>query len=97
MPRIRQKAGDYARKDFLKAIDHAKVDAGIRTQRVIANGAGIPESSFSKLLQEPERITLGQLRRLVAVIPLPPEAVLAFVGYDLRTIRANRENRSEND
>lgn len=82
MPRIRQNEELYARKDFQKAIEHAKTDAEIRNLKSLAADVGIPYSSFWKLMQEPEKITLGQLRKLLSVIPLPASALLAFVGYE---------------
>ena len=82
MPRIRQNEELYARKDFQTAIKHAKTDAEIRNLKSLAADVGIPYSSFWKLMQEPEKITLGQLRKLLSVIPLPASALLAFVGYE---------------
>ena len=82
MPRIRQYAERDARTDFRKAIEHARTDAEIRSTKQLAEAAGIPYTSFGRLLQEPEKMTLEQIRKLLKPIPLPATALLAFVGYD---------------
>lgn len=85
MPRIRQYEEKYQREDFCKAIAHAQVDAGVKTAKALAEAVGMPHSSLWKLLQEPEKITLGQLRKIVKVIPIKPADVLAFVGMDFKS------------
>lgn len=87
MPKIRQYAERDARKDFRMAIEHARTDAEIRSDRGLAEAAGIPHTSFWRLLQEPENMTLGQLRKLLKTIPIPASAVLAFVGYDRKEVK----------
>ena len=87
MPRIRQYAEQYARKDFQKAIEYARIDADIRNIKMLAESVGIPYTSFWRLLQEPDNITLGQLRKMLGVIKLPAAAVLLFVGYERKEIR----------
>lgn len=82
MPRIRQYAERDARTAFQKAIEHARTDAEIRNTKVLAEAVGIPYTSFWRMLQEPEKITLGQIKKMLEVIPLPATALLAFVGYD---------------
>lgn len=86
MPRIRQYAERDARLDFQKAIEMARMDANIKNMKQLAEAADIPYSSFWRMLQEPEKITLGQLRALLKTIPLPAAAVLAFVGYERKEI-----------
>ena len=85
MPRIRQYEEKYAREDFCKAIAHAQVDAGVRTAKELAQAVEIPYTSFWKMMKEPEKITLGQLRRIAKVIPIQPADVLAFVGMDFKS------------
>lgn len=87
MPRIRQYAQRDARTDFRKAIEHARTDAEIRNTKALAEEVGIPYTSFWRLLQEPEKMTLGQLQQLLKTIPLPAAAILAFVGYDRKEVK----------
>lgn len=87
MPRIRQYAQRDAQADFRKAIEHARTDADIRNTKKLAEAAGIPYTSLWRLLQEPEKITLGQIRQMLKVIPLPAAALLAFVGYERKEVK----------
>lgn len=88
MPKIRQYAERDARTDFRKAIEHARTDAEIRNTKGLAEAVGIPYTSFWRLLQEPENMTLGQLRKLLKTIPLPAAALLAFVGYERKEVKS---------
>lgn len=82
MPRIRQNREEYARKDFRKAIDHAMTDADYRSIKALAEDLGIPYTSFWRMMQEPEKMTLGDLRKLCQVLPLPGTALLQFLGKE---------------
>ena len=77
MPKIRQ----YAQRD-------ARTDAEIRNTKRLAEEVGIPYTSFWRLLQEPEKMTLGQLQQLLKTIPLPAAAILAFVGYERKEVKS---------
>ena len=88
MPKIRQYAQRDARTDFRKAIDLARTDAEIRNTKALAEEVGIPYTSFWRLLQEPEKMTLGQLQQLLKTIPLPAAAILAFVGYERKEVKS---------
>ena len=88
MPRIRQYAQRDARTDFRKAIELARTDAEIRNTKALAEEVGIPYTSFWRLLQEPEKMTLGQLQQLLKTIPLPAAAILAFVGYERKEVKS---------
>lgn len=88
MPRIRQYAQRDAKVDFRKAIELARTDAEIRNTKALAEEVGIPYTSFWRLLQEPEKMTLGQLQQLLKTIPLPAAAILAFVGYERKEVKS---------
>ena len=88
MPKIRQYAQRDARTDFRKAIDLARTHAEIRNTKALAEEVGIPYTSFWRLLQEPENMTLGQLQQLLKTIPLPAAAILAFVGYERKEVKS---------
>lgn len=81
MPRIRQYNEVYARKDFQKAIGRAQVDVDLTQKKMLAEASGIPYSTLWKRLDKPEEMSLSELRKLLTVLPIPAEALLAFVGY----------------
>ena len=87
MPRIRQNAEIYAREDFRKAIGRAQVDADLTQKKMLAEASGIPYSTLWKRLESPEDLSLAQFRQLLSVLPIPPEALLAFVGYKSKDIQ----------
>lgn len=81
MPRIRQYKEEYARTDFIKAIKIAQIDADISSTRQLAEAASIPHTTLWRRLQDPDTLTVGQLKTIIKTIPLPPDAVLSFLGY----------------
>ena len=87
MSRIRQYADTYAKKDFQKVIGRAQVDAELTQKKMLAEASGIPYATLWQRLENPEDLSLTQLRMLLKVLPIPPEAVLAFVGYTPKEIQ----------
>lgn len=92
MPRIRQYAERDAKKDFQKAIGRAQVDAEMTQKKGLAEASGIPYSTLWKRLENPEDLSLAQFKQLLAVIPIPAEALLTFVGYSAKDIRKLQES-----
>ena len=81
MPRIRQYKEEYSKLDFIKAIKKAQVDADIANTKQLAELVNIPYTTLWRRLQDPDTLTVGQLKAIITTIPLPPEAVLSFLGY----------------
>ena len=81
MPRIKQYSEKYAKSDLIKAIKRAQIDADIANTKQLAELAGIPYTTLWRRLQDPDSLTVGQLKTIIKTISLPPEAVLSFLGY----------------
>ena len=81
MPRIRQYKEEYAKADFIKAIKKTQIDADISNFKQLAEQTGIPYTTLWRRLQDPDTLTVGQLKAIIKTIPIPPETVLAFLGY----------------
>lgn len=81
MPRIRQYKEEYSKSDFIKAIKKAQVDADIANTKQLAELVNIPYTTLWRRLQDPDTLTVSQLKTIIKAIPLPPEAVLSFLGY----------------
>ena len=81
MPRIKAYSEQYTRTDFIKAIKKAQVDADIANTKQLAEAASIPHTTLWRRLQNPDTLTVGQLKTIIKTISLPPEAVLSFLGY----------------
>lgn len=81
MPRIRQYKEEYAKADFIKAIKKTQIDTDISNFKQLAEQTGIPYTTLWRRLQDPDTLTVGQLKAIIKTITLPPEAVLSFLGY----------------
>ena len=81
MPRLKAYSEQYARTDFIKAIKKAQVDADIANTKQLAELVNIPYTTLWRRLQDPDTLTVGQLKAIIKTISLPPEAVLSFLGY----------------
>lgn len=80
MPRIRQNAQQYARDDFLREVRVRMAYLNIPCNQDLADLAGIPNSTLTGKLKEPDKLTVDQLRRIVQVIDPDPEVLLKFLG-----------------
>ena len=89
MPRIRQKAAQYAADDFRKALKAALGSCDMK-QKDLAAATGIPESTVSERMRDPAKFTLGQMQEIIKATQMEPEALLKFLGYKME-VRKNYE------
>ena len=68
-------------EQFRRAVMHSQIDAGLTQNKELAEAAGMPPSTLWKRMQQPDTMTIGELKKLVGVVPIDPGAVLALVGY----------------
>ncbi len=94
MPRLKIKADEYRKEDFRKALRHARIDNDT-SRKDLAEKVGTPYSTFCKRMNNPDELSLGELHKMVQVIPLDPEALLRFVGYDANQIKAFIKSKEE--
>lgn len=94
MPRIKQYADEYARDDFKKALRHGMTDGNLERKKDLSEASGIPYSTLWSRLDDPMTMTLAELRKIVAVIPVAPDAILAVVGIDRKAINKCLAERS---
>ena len=80
MPRIRQKAAQYAAEDFRKALKNALVNCDMK-QKDLAFETGIPESTVSERMRDPSKFTLGQMQEIVKATHMEPDALLKYLGF----------------
>ena len=80
MPRIRQKAAQYAAEDFRKAMRAALAGCDMK-QKDLAAATGIPESTVSERMRDPAKWTLGQMQEIIKTTQMGPEAILKYLGY----------------
>lgn len=80
MPRIRQKAAEYRRADFLKAVEKQKIERGIRTDRELADRMGMTPRVLCSRKKDFDNMSVGEFRILIATLDMTPAMVLPFLG-----------------
>lgn len=96
MPRIRQKAEEYAMKDLVGEINAQSARYGHRTQAALGDALGVCQATAGGYLKKPESIRLDVLRRMVKVLRLDPVIVLKALGYSQREINdISKKGRTE--
>ena len=91
MPRIRQLEWTYRTQDFLKAFRKGQAEADLMHLNEVTEAAEIPYSTLWKRMQEPDKLTVAELRKLIHVVPITPLAVLAFLGCQTNDIKKESE------
>lgn len=74
-------ADDKARKDFQKEVKHRRVELDM-TQKDLGEQVGVSAPSMSELLADPDKLSVGRLRRLVRALDMDPVTVLRLLGFD---------------
>ena len=97
MPRVRQKAQEYAVADFQKEIRRQQGEYGLMSARSLATAANIPVTTFHDKMKDPMRFTVSDLQKLVETIRPNPMAVLGLLGYSAKDLRrcAGQGDRDE--
>lgn len=87
MPRIHQNAEKYAREDFQREIRRQQGYYDLMSQRALADASGIPRSTLWAKLNDPDKLEVAELRKLVKTICPDPLILLALVGYTKQDIK----------
>lgn len=95
MPRIRQKAEEYAMKDLVGEINAQSARYGHRTQAALGDALGVCQATAGSYLKKPESIRLDVLRRMVRTLHLDPMIVLQALGYTRAEINKTFKNHKE--
>ena len=87
MPRLKQNAERYARENFQAEIRRKQGERDLMSVRALSREVGIPATTLGPKLEEPDKLKVEDLKKLVAVLTPDPMAVLALLGYDSKTLR----------
>ncbi len=79
MPRIRQYDNRYRNEDFARTVKARLVMMGLE-QKDLAEYLGVTGPAVTYMLQNPERIQVERLRKIIAYLSLDSMAVLKFFG-----------------
>ena len=63
----------------------------LMTQMALSQQVGIPQSTLSKRLAQPDNFTVSELRRVVSGIKPDPFVMLSLLGYEAKDIRKAKE------
>ena len=86
MSRPRVDPEDAARAAFLREIKVKRAMYDI-LQRDIGVEIGLTPGATSSLLSRPDDISIGRLRKIIALLHLDPMTVLAFLGYSPKELK----------
>lgn len=89
---FRRSDPEKAKNAFRREIGAARVRSGMK-QRELAEALGVAPATMSRMMDDPDKISLGRMRRIVELIRPDIEAVLAMCGYGEGEIRAYLKSR----
>ena len=75
MARIRQKAAEYAAKDFATEIRVAGAKMGLNSATAIAKHAGMDCTIFRNRMRSPESFKLGEIIHILESLKMGPESL----------------------
>lgn len=94
MPRIHQNAEKYAVADFQQEIRKQQGAHNVMSVRSLATLAGIPHTTLSPKLKEPDKLLVSDIRKLVRAIQPDIGILLALMGYSKQDIKKYKEDKS---
>ncbi len=57
------------------------------TQGELADQVGMDRSVLSRFLADPDKLSVGRLRKIIQILDIEPEIILALLGYSQKQIR----------
>lgn len=84
MPRIHQKAAEYATADFLAEVNAQCGRYGYKSQKSLGDALGVCQATAGNYLKNPDCIQLGTLRAMVKLLRLDPIVILKALGYSTK-------------
>lgn len=75
MARIRQKAAEYAAKDFATEIRMAGVRMGLNSATAIADAAGMDRDTVRRRMRNPSTFKLGEILNLMEALHMGPDSL----------------------
>lgn len=87
MPRIPQKAQEYAMADFRAEVNAQCGRYGYKSQKSLGNALGVCQATAGNYLKNPDCIQFGTLRAMVKLLRLDPVVILKALGYSAKDIQ----------
>lgn len=80
MARLPQCADKYAKNAFVKHFEMQQACYGLNTQASVASKVGVSQCTVGNHLKDPDKISLGVLRKYRKVLRLNPVYILEMLG-----------------
>lgn len=93
MSKLRTNPEEAARANFQREVKVCRVYLDM-TQSELADAVGVVPSVMSVLLNNPDKISVGRLRKIIKTLALDPKPVLAFLGYSSKEISDLERSKS---
>lgn len=87
MPRIRQKAEQYAEDDFFRELEARKGWHRCQTNLEFSKLIGVCEKTITNFERNPDSIRLGMFREITKKLKPNPRIILKFLGYSDQDIK----------
>lgn len=91
MPRIAQNADKYAVADFQQEIRRQQGAYNVMSVRSLATLVGIPHTTLNPKLQNPDKLLVSDIRKLVKAIQPDIGILLILLGYSKQEIKKFKE------
>ena len=91
MARPRSNSPIESRKAFITEVKVRRTYLNM-SQKDLGKILGISPARVSGLLSNPDELTVGRLRKIIQTLSIDPVIVLAFLGYDQKTIKSVLDN-----
>jgi len=95
MPRIYQNADRYAIADFQQEIRRRQGHYDLMSVRALAEKIGMPQSTLNPKINDPDRLLLPELRKLIRTIHPDIGITLVLLGYTHQEIKKFKEGNHE--
>ncbi len=95
MPRIRQKAKEYAVADFQQEIRRQQGYHNLMSVRALAKAIEVPHTTLNPKLKEPHKLTVAEIQKLVSVLHPDIGILLTLLGYSKQEIEKYFKNCSK--
>lgn len=87
MPRIRQKAEQYAEDDFFRELEARKGWYGCQTNLDFGKMIGVCAKTVTNFERDPDSVRLGTFRAITKKLKPNPRIVLKYLGYSDQDIK----------
>lgn len=86
MPRIRQLKDQYENEDFVKEFRKKMIDLNYVSIADVAKTVNVDPRTLYRKMKDPGKFCVNDLRKLIPLLRLDPNAILALLGYSKKDI-----------